>query len=168
MLILENNKQGLEWVLDKYVFPDYSKYENSHYLFHGTRYYDPEHLKLLSNTGLKVDFDTSEKCNLIWACDNGSEYKNRPMICFKKPTTNCEQVNDTQYIITKNISPSDIVFIDPFVFIAGNTHKHLSDIPSLIKNFGVERVEKVFNKPNCISYISFKTLFDYCNKNNLL
>ena len=72
-----------------------------------------------------------------------------------------EMVNDTEYCIYKDVPAKNILFIDLSVVEVGGGIERLSDIPQLIDEYGLEKVQKVFNKYYTNQYIPLDAILPY-------
>ena len=70
-------------------------------------------------------------------------------------------VNNTEYCIYKDVPAKNILFIDlPVAEVSGGIER-LSDIPQLIDEYGLEKVQNVFNKYYDNQYIPLEALLPY-------
>ena len=72
-----------------------------------------------------------------------------------------EKVNNTEYCIYRDIPVNNILFIDlPVAEVSGGIER-LSDIPQLIDEYGLEKVQNVFNKYYDNQYIPLDAILPY-------
>ena len=152
-LIYENYeipKSTYEYCLKHFMYPDYNKvpkdttYHNTH-----LEYVDSiAHNGILTSKAKQLEYSG----NMTWATTlpNQKGYGG----CTVAFTLNgledrydYEMVNRVEYCIYKDIPAKNILFIDlPVVDGSGIGLTRLSDIPELIYEYGLEKVQKVFNK----------------------
>lgn len=73
-----------------------------------------------------------------------------------------EQVNNQEFCIYTDIPAKNILFIDlPVIDGNGIGLTRLSDIPELIEEYGLEKVQKVFSKYSKDEYIPLKDVLPY-------
>lgn len=147
--LVEENKYNFNYLLSKYEFPNYEKYKgNNKILYHNTYLTNVDYI---SKNGLlcdkaKAEIDIVGTIPMIWAVDvgGGSGYGGCT-IAFENNTTNYDKVNNTDVTLYEDIPPKDILFIDTWV-CNRNHLKRVSDVPKLIKKFGIDKVREVFTK----------------------
>lgn len=142
---LQNNV-NYEWLLTKYIFPNYKK--NNNILYHNTNL---ENVDNISKVGLDVThkrYVTEYEGNMIWATSTGNlkGYGGCTIAFSKTNLKHIEKVNEDEYCIYENIPSSSIKFIDiPLNYEANHTYR-LSEVPLLITKYGVEKVVTNLNK----------------------
>ena len=146
---LQNNA-NYEWLLTKYMFPDYNK--NNDILYYNTPL---ENVDNISKVGLNVAnkryhkrYATGYEGNMIWATSTGNlkGFGGCTVAFSKTNLKHIEKVNADEYCIYENILASNIKFIDiPLNYEANRTYR-LSEIPMLINMYGVEKVVTDLNK----------------------
>lgn len=142
---LQNNV-NYEWLLTKYIFPNYKK--NNNILYHNTNL---ENVDNISKVGLNVAhkrYVTEYEGNMIWATSTGNlkGFGGCTVAFSKTNLKHIEKVNEDEYCIYENIPISNIKFIDiPLNYEANRTYR-LSEIPILINKYGVEKVVTNLNK----------------------
>jgi hypothetical protein len=146
---LANGEYDFNYLLDKYEFPDYDKYKNNKNILYHNTYTD--RVDYIDKHGLlcdkaKAEIDFSGTIPMIWAVDvGGGRGYGGCTIAFKNNATNYEKVNNTDVTIYEDIPASDILFIDTWV-CSYDWAKRVSDMPRLIKKFGVDKVREVYAK----------------------
>lgn len=128
----------------------------------------------ISKQGLKCDKGEEYRSgfkeyegNLIWATNNPIKGYGNCTISFEISDEEASKykVNDTQYAIPRDISPSDIIDINWAAWNNnGNTYQ-MSDIIDLARKFGKNKVYKVLiNHGNLIPPITIDDILDMIDK----
>ena len=163
-----SSKYDFNYLLDKYEFPDYAKYENDKNVFyHNTGLWNVDSI---SKHGLKCDLSKAERdiggiLPIIWATNTpyGSKYGGCTIV-FRYDLTkyNGEKVNDSEYTLSEDVPPEDILFIDTWI-CNDNSLFRVSDAPRLIKKMGDRyrnTLEKKYENPNYEFFYDLNKLFD--------
>lgn len=82
---------------------------------------------------------------------------------------NLKKQNNTEYILYRNVKPSEIIDIDLIIANINTNEGHLtkeSDIPNLINKFGKEKVLNVFKKANFLYPYNYDKLIDLVQTGN--
>ena len=143
-------KNTYEYILNNFKYPDYNNAP------HGTIYHNThlEWVDSIAHNGLLVSKarQLEYSGNMTWATTlpNQKGYGGCT-VAFTldglKDRYDYEMVNNTEYCIYKDIPVQNIVFIDiPVIDGNGIGLERLSDIPELIADYGLEKVQNVFNK----------------------
>lgn len=145
MIILENiGTYDFTYLLDKYKYPQYNIPDM---LYHNTQY---ENVDSISKHGLRIDKARQLEYdgNFIWCVTNGggSGYGGCTIAFKNKHNDNYVELNDTEYGVYEDVKASDIIFIDTWILNDESFHYRLSDMPRLIKKFGIEKNRKVIQK----------------------
>lgn len=147
IVLTEGNNYDFNYLLDKYEYPDYSKYKNDKNVFYHNTYWT--NVDEISKHGLRCDkakaeYDAKGIIPMIWAVDvPGGEVYGGCTIAFRYDLTNenGDKVNDHEYNLFEDVPPEDILFIDTWIS-ESNGMKRLSDVPRLINKMGEDRVRK--------------------------
>lgn len=157
-------KNTYEYCLKHFIYPDYNKVSKGT-IYHNTHL---EYVDSIAHNGLLISKSKQLEYqgNMTWATTlpNQKGYGGCT-IAFTldglKDRYDYEMVNNTEYCIYKNIPVNNILFIDlPVVYGNGIGLTRLSDVPGLIDEYGLEKVQYVFNKYGD-KYIPLENILPY-------
>jgi hypothetical protein len=169
MLILCENdykipKRTYEYCLDNFMYPDYNRVPKET-IYHNTHL---ESVNNIAHNGLLISKSKQLEYSgdMIWATTlpNQKGYGGCT-VAFTleglEDRYDYEMVNDTEFCIYKDVPAKNILFIDLPVAEIGGGIERLSDIPQLIDEYGLEKVQKVFNKYYNNQYIPLESILPY-------
>lgn len=139
-----------EYILKHFQYPNYNNVP-SDVLYHNTHL---EYVDSIAHNGILVSKakQLEYSGNMTWATTlpNQKGYGGCT-VAFTldglKDRYDYEQVNSQEFCIYVNVPVKNILFIDlPVVNGNGIGLTRLSDIPALIEDYGLEKVQKVFDK----------------------
>ena len=157
-------KTTYEYCLKNFQYPNYNNVPNNT-IYHNTHL---EYVDAIAHNGLLISKakQLEYSGNMTWATTlpNQKGYGGCT-VAFKldglKDRYDYEMVNNTEYCIYKDVPAKNILFIDlPVAEVSGGIER-LSDIPQLIDEYGLEKVQNVFNKYYDNQYIPLEALLPY-------
>lgn len=159
-------KPEYDYILKKFMYPNYDKIPNN-VLYHNTHL---EYAGSIARHGILISKakQLEYSGNMTWATTlpNQKGYGGCT-VAFTLDGLDkgdYEQVNNTEYCIYTDIPVKNILFIDlPVIDGNGIGLTRLSDIPELIDEYGLEKVQKVFNKYGD-EYIPLEAVLPYIGK----
>lgn len=160
-------KNTYEYCLKHFMYPNYNKVPKGT-IYHNTHL---EYVDAIAHNGILVSKakQLEYSGNMTWATtlSNQKGYGGCT-VAFTldglEDRYDYEMVNSVEYCIYKDIPAKNILFIDlPVVDGSGIGLTRLSDIPELIEEYGVEKVQNVFNKYGD-KYIPLEDVLPYIEK----
>lgn len=172
-ILIENSiipKSTYEYCLKHFQYPDYNNVPNGT-LYHNTHL---EYVDSIAHNGLLVSKSKQLEYsgNMTWATTlpNQKGYGGCT-VAFTldglEDRYDYEQVNSQEFCIYKDIPTKNILFIDLPVAEDSGGWERLSDIPHLINEYGLEKVQKVFNKYYNYQHIPLDDVLPYINKSKI-
>lgn len=158
-------KNTYEYCLKTFQYPNYNKVPKG-VLYHNTHleYVDSvAHKGILVSSAKQLEYSG----NMIWATTlpNQKGYGGCTVAFTLDGLADrydYEQVNNQEFCIYRDIPAKNILFIDlPVIDGNGIGLTRLSDIPELIEEYGLEKVQKVFSKYSKDEYIPLKDVLPY-------
>ena len=157
-------KNTYEYCLKHFMYPDYSKVPKGT-IYHNTHL---EYVDSIAHNGILVSKakQLEYQGNMTWATTlpNQKGYGGCT-VAFTldglEDRYDYEMVNRQEYCIYKDIPAKNILFIDLPVAEDSGGCERLSDIPHLISDYGLEKVQKVFNKYYSNQYIPLDAILPY-------
>ena len=143
-------KSTYKYILDNFQYPDYDNVPSGT-IYHNTHV---EYIDSIAHNGILISKakQLEYSGNMTWATTLKNQHGyGGCTVAFTldglENTYDYEKVNNSEYCVYKDIPVENILFIDiPVIEGGGMGLERLSDIPELIKDYGLEKVRKVFSK----------------------
>ena len=147
-LIESAQNYDFNYLLEKYDYPNYAKYKNNNKILYHNTWID--NVNSIVKNGLKTERSKQLEYsgNMIWCVNiSGATGYGGCTVAFKNDLDNSyyEQVNDTDFILYKDIPASNILFIDTWI-CEESSLKRVSDIKRLVDRLGADRVKATLYK----------------------